>query len=88
MLPMREISSHFPPATTVLLVVREALQIVSQGFGFGVSSETSMGAWPYNNGINLTARSGHAPCWLPSQRISNGHAQGACPSRPAGYAGR
>ena len=55
MLPMREIASHFPPVTTVLLVVREALQIVSQGFGFGVSSETSMGAWPYNNGINLTA---------------------------------
>ena len=43
---------------------------------------------PDNKRMNLTAQVGHAPCWRPSHRTSNGRAQGARPPRSAGYAQR
>ena len=42
----------------------------------------------HNEGMNLTVQPVTRLAGLTLTRVSNGHAQGACPSCPAGYARR
>jgi len=59
-----------------------------RGSAYHLHLRPNMVAWPYNIAMNLTVRPVTRLAGLLPERDSHGRAQGARPSRPAGYRGR